>query len=103
MKVDRLLYAGNSLERARELFDDAVKHWPRIRLTGRQRTRVPAAVTCLRLVGPLRLIRRVRSDTFFRSFAAAPFVFFNPFLGADLTMGVRWRYPHSTLLGVCLA
>ena len=25
MKVDRLLYAGNSLEKARELFDDAVE------------------------------------------------------------------------------
>jgi hypothetical protein len=40
MKVDRLLYAGNNLEKARELFDEAVKHWPRIRLTIRQRTRV---------------------------------------------------------------
>jgi hypothetical protein len=39
-KVDRLLYAGNNLEKARELFDEAVKHRPRIRLTIRQRTRV---------------------------------------------------------------
>jgi hypothetical protein len=77
MKVDRLLYAGNSLEKARELFDDAVEHWPRIRLTGRQRTRVPAAVTCLRLVGPLRLIRRVRSDTrLFQEFRGGSVRFF---------------------------
>jgi hypothetical protein len=39
-KVDRLLYAGNNLEKARELFVEAVKHRPRIRLTIRQRTRV---------------------------------------------------------------
>jgi hypothetical protein len=39
-KVDRLLYAGNNLKRARELFADAVKHRPRIRLTIRQRTRI---------------------------------------------------------------
>jgi hypothetical protein len=39
-KIDRLLYAGNNLEEARELFDDAIKHRPRIRLTIRQRTRV---------------------------------------------------------------
>ena len=40
MKVDRLLYAGNNLEKARKLFADAIKHRPRIRLTIRQRTRV---------------------------------------------------------------
>jgi len=39
-KVDRLLYAGNSLEKARKLFATAIKHRPRIRLTIRQRTRV---------------------------------------------------------------
>jgi hypothetical protein len=39
-KVDRMLYAGNNLERARQLFAEAVKHRPRIRLTIRQRTRV---------------------------------------------------------------
>ena len=39
-KVDRLLYAGNSLDKARELFGEAIKHRPRIRLTIRQRTRV---------------------------------------------------------------
>jgi hypothetical protein len=38
--VDRMLYAGNNLERACELFLDAIKHRPRIRLTIRQRTRV---------------------------------------------------------------
>jgi hypothetical protein len=40
MKVDRLLYAGNSLAKAQELFAWAIKHRPRIRLTIRQRTRV---------------------------------------------------------------
>jgi hypothetical protein len=39
-KVDRLLYAGNNLDKARDLFEQAVKHRPRIRLTIRQRTRV---------------------------------------------------------------
>jgi hypothetical protein len=39
-KVDRMLYAGNNLEKAREIFAKAVKHRPRIRLTIRQRTRV---------------------------------------------------------------
>jgi hypothetical protein len=39
-KVDRLLYAGNNLKKARELFAAAIKHRPRIRLTIRQRTRV---------------------------------------------------------------
>jgi len=39
-KVDRLLYAGNNLDEARELFAAAVKYRPRIRLTIRQRTRV---------------------------------------------------------------
>jgi hypothetical protein len=40
VKVDRLLYAGNNLEKARELFEDAIKYRPRIRLTIRQRMRV---------------------------------------------------------------
>ena len=39
-KVDRLVYAGNDLDKARELFRQAIKHRPRIRLTIRQRTRV---------------------------------------------------------------
>ena len=39
-KVDRLLYAGSNLEKAREIFTAAVTHRPRIRLTIRQRTRV---------------------------------------------------------------
>ena len=39
-KVDRLLYAGNNLDKAREMFVAAIKHRPRIRLTIRQRTRV---------------------------------------------------------------
>ena len=39
-KVDRLLYAGDSLKKARELFAEAIKHRPRIRLTIRQRMRV---------------------------------------------------------------
>ena len=39
-KIDRLLYAGNNLEKARKLFAEAIKHRPRIRLTIRRRTRV---------------------------------------------------------------
>ncbi|MGC1359422.1 MAG: hypothetical protein WA851_27215 [Xanthobacteraceae bacterium] len=39
-KIDRLLYAGNNLDKARELFAVEVKRRPRIRLTIRQRTRV---------------------------------------------------------------
>jgi hypothetical protein len=39
-KIERLLYAGNHPEKARELFAAAIKHRPRIRLTIRQRTRV---------------------------------------------------------------
>jgi hypothetical protein len=39
-KVDRMLYAGNSLAKAREIFEQSIKHRPRIRLTIRQRARV---------------------------------------------------------------
>jgi hypothetical protein len=39
-KIDSLLYAGNNLDKAREIFVKAIKHRPRIRLTIRQRTRV---------------------------------------------------------------
>ena len=39
-KVDRLLYAGNNLDKTRDIFTEAVKRRPRIRLTIRQRTRV---------------------------------------------------------------
>jgi hypothetical protein len=39
-KIDRMLYAGSNLDKARQLFAEAVKHRPRIRLTIRQRTRV---------------------------------------------------------------
>jgi hypothetical protein len=37
-KIDRLLYAGNNLEKARDVFASAIKYRPRIRLTLRQRT-----------------------------------------------------------------
>ena len=40
MHVERLLYAGNNLAKAEDIFARAVKHRPRIRLTLRQRTRV---------------------------------------------------------------
>ena len=40
MKIERMLYAGNNLDKARKLFAEAIKHRPRIRLTIRQRTRV---------------------------------------------------------------
>jgi hypothetical protein len=39
-KVDSLLYAGSSLDKARDVFAKAIKHRPRINLTIRQRTRV---------------------------------------------------------------
>jgi hypothetical protein len=35
-KVDSLLYAGNSLGRARSVFEEVIKHRPRIILTIRQ-------------------------------------------------------------------
>ena len=40
MHVERLLYAGNNLAKAEDIFARAVRHRPRIRLTIRQRTRV---------------------------------------------------------------
>jgi hypothetical protein len=39
-KVDSLLYGGNSLGRARSVFERAIKHRPRIRLSLRRRTRM---------------------------------------------------------------
>jgi hypothetical protein len=39
-RLDDLLYAGNNLDKAREIFATAIRHRPRIRLTIRQRTRV---------------------------------------------------------------
>ena len=39
-KVDGPLYAGNGLDKARDVFAKAIKHRPRINLTIRQRTRV---------------------------------------------------------------
>jgi hypothetical protein len=39
-KVDRMLYTGNSLGRARSVFERAIRHRPRIKLTIRQRTRL---------------------------------------------------------------
>jgi hypothetical protein len=39
-RVERMLWAVNSLDKTREIFDAEVKRQPRIRLTIRQRTRV---------------------------------------------------------------
>jgi hypothetical protein len=39
-KVDHMLYAGSNLDKAREVFAEAIYHRPRIRLTIRQRTQV---------------------------------------------------------------
>ena len=39
-KVDCTLFASSSLDRVREVFIEAIKHWPRIRLTLRQKTQV---------------------------------------------------------------
>ena len=38
--VDRMLYAGNNLDKARRIFERTTQHRPRIRLTIRQRMRV---------------------------------------------------------------
>jgi hypothetical protein len=38
--VERMLYAGSNLDKAREIFAEAIYHRPRIRLTIRQRTHV---------------------------------------------------------------
>jgi hypothetical protein len=35
-----MLYAGSNLDKARQIFTEAIGHRPRIRLTIRQRTRV---------------------------------------------------------------
>jgi hypothetical protein len=35
-----MLWAGSNLDKAREIFESAIKHCPRIRLTIRQRTQV---------------------------------------------------------------
>jgi hypothetical protein len=40
IRVEELLYGGNSLDKALAVFSTMVRHWPRIRLTIRQRTRV---------------------------------------------------------------
>ena len=40
IKVDRMLYAGSNLDKARQIFTEAISHRPRIRLTIRRRTRV---------------------------------------------------------------
>jgi hypothetical protein len=39
-KVDHMLYAGSNLDKAREVFAEAIYHRPRIRLTIRQRSQV---------------------------------------------------------------
>jgi hypothetical protein len=39
-KVDRMIHAGSSLDKAREVFAEAIYHRPRIRLTIRQRSLV---------------------------------------------------------------
>jgi hypothetical protein len=39
-RVERMLYAGSNLDKAREVYASAICHRPRIRLTIRQRTHV---------------------------------------------------------------
>jgi hypothetical protein len=46
-KVDSLLYAGNTLGRARSVFEHAIKHRPRIRLTIRQQIRGVRSVAAI--------------------------------------------------------
>jgi hypothetical protein len=38
--VEHMLYAGSDLDKARDIFQQAIKHRPRIRLTIRRRARV---------------------------------------------------------------
>ena len=62
-KVDRLLYVGNNLKKARELFAAAIKHRPRIRLTIRQRRGTISAASgryVVRLLSPLELLQLER-------------------------------------------
>ena len=40
LHIERMLYAGNNLQKVRDVFASAIKQRPRIRLTIRQRTRV---------------------------------------------------------------
>jgi hypothetical protein len=40
--IERMLFAGTSLDTAREIFTDYALHWPAARLTIRQRMRVLA-------------------------------------------------------------
>ena len=40
LRVELILYAGNNLDKARDVFAKGIKHRPRINLTIRQRTRV---------------------------------------------------------------
>jgi hypothetical protein len=40
MRIIALFYAGNNLDKAGLIFVTTIKHWPGIRLTIRQRTRV---------------------------------------------------------------
>src|SRR5215510_14215876 len=62
-KVDSLLYAGNSLGRARSIFEYAIKHRPRIKLTIRQRTRVLDGAPVARITGPPRMWRSLVCPT----------------------------------------
>jgi hypothetical protein len=39
-RIVELLYAGSNIDRAHAIFATMVRHWPRIRLTIRQRARV---------------------------------------------------------------
>ena len=39
-RFDRMLYDGNSLDKARQIFFATVKHRPRVQLTVRQRSRL---------------------------------------------------------------
>ena len=40
LRVELMLFAGSSLDKARRIFERTAKHWPRTRLTIRQRMRV---------------------------------------------------------------
>ena len=63
-KIERMLYAGSNLDKAREVFAAAIYHRPRIRLTIRQRLLVleqwpPAAATSSTRFQPTQKSRRI--------------------------------------------
>jgi hypothetical protein len=73
-RIERMLYAGSNLDKARQVFASAIYHRPRIRLTIRQRSRVleewpKAAGNCDLLT---HLIPTLRTKTLRKKYAILP-------------------------------